>query len=174
MKQNFDNLRRNVEDYLITQFSDYMESAGAKVMLGRIFGLLLTSYEPLSLSEIAERLQVSKPAVSNTIKLGVHTNMFKKVYNPDFPREDFYEMKVDFLEMMLDPGFYKLEYLKSSLEKSINMINSEDYESEEYSKFKERLDWVTTSFNIMLEEYELFSERIKKRFQELKDKTDIK
>lgn len=170
MNKDYSNIRREVEDYLINQFSDYMESVGVKVLLGRIFGLLISSSEPLSLTQIADRLRVTKPAVSNTIKLGLHTKMFKKVRNQDSPREDFYEMKIDFLNMMLEPGTQKFNFLKETSENAIKIISEIDSDDDEYLKLKSRIEYIDISFKIIQEEYKTFVERIKYRFSELKER----
>ena len=111
-----------VEDHIANEFGHYLEMMGAKATLGRIWGLLLTQSKPMSLKDIAFRLNVSKPAVSTTIKIGAQLELFKKVYNPEFPRESFYEVKVEFMEMIIDPGLKKLKILTDQVKK-INFQN---------------------------------------------------
>ncbi|NBC30083.1 MAG: MarR family transcriptional regulator [Spirochaetes bacterium] len=48
--------------------AQFFEQLGASATLGRLFGLLLVSREPLALETLAERLGLSKPAVSVQIR----------------------------------------------------------------------------------------------------------
>ncbi len=172
MKNN--ELVRKVEDFIIDEFGSYVESVGSKVLLGRIWGLLITKHEPMSLSNISERLGVSKPAISNTISIGVHLGIFKKVYMQEYPREFFYVMNVEFLEMVIDPGIKKLSVLIDKFKKAGRMIENEgEITDEELKMTYERVDFLIRAFEIVLEEYHRFGDVVKERIRELhKQKRD--
>ncbi|MFP4370379.1 MAG: GbsR/MarR family transcriptional regulator [Candidatus Kapaibacterium sp.] len=164
------NIKTQVEDYLANEFAQYMEMVGSKSILGRIFGLLVAQPGPMSLNQMTERLNVSKPAVSTNSNLGAQLNLFEKVYVPEFPREDFYMVKVEFLESMIDPGLQKLNTLKDKLRRAMVMMEEQNTAvkgSEDEKMLYKRIQYLSDAFDIMLEEYHYFGDRIRQR---LKDK----
>lgn len=163
-------LKEKVEDYLVNEVANYLEFVGAKPMLGRVFGLLISQTEPTSLTNIADRLKVSKPAISNTLQLGLQSGLFTKVYIPDSPREGFYTVTIDFLEMLVDPGLKKLTMLLEKMEKARQILIDEDYQKyESTTNLYNRLDHLVKAFYILLEEYKEFGDRIKDRIGKLKE-----
>lgn len=163
---------QKVEDFIIDEFARYIDAIGGKVMMGRIFGLLVTKHEPMSLTQIAQRLQVSKPAISTTIKALVEIRFLQKVYNPEFPREDFYIFTHESMEMVIDPGIVKLENLMERIDRATEMIEKEakDIErSEELKQLDNKLKVMRDSFAIVLEEYYIFGERVKERIRKMSE-----
>ncbi len=164
---------QKVEDFIIDEFARYIDAIGGKVMMGRIFGLLVTKHEPMSLTQIAQRLKVSKPAISTTIKALVEIRFLQKVYNPDFPREDFYIFSHESMEMVIDPGIVKLQNLMERIDRATEMIAKESVDidkSEGLQKLDEKLKVMRESFAIVLEEYYIFGERVKERIRKMSEK----
>jgi DNA-binding transcriptional regulator GbsR (MarR family) len=159
------------ENILIEECGNYFEYLGAKPLLGRIFGYLVSKSEPVSLKEIAVKLQISKPSASNNLRYGVHSEMFKKVYNSDVPREDFYMLGIDFMEMMIDPGIKKLSLLGEKFNEAKKFLD-ENYEKikddEKSMLLYKRLSYLVKAFKVLLEEYHVFGEKIQERLKELK------
>lgn len=163
-------LKEKVEDYLVNEVASYLEFVGAKAMLGRVFGLMISQTEPTSLTNIADRLKVSKPAISNTLQLGLQAGLFTKVYMPDSPREGFYQVTIDFMQMLIDPSLKKLNMLVEKMEEAKQMLIDEDYsKSESTVQLYNRLDHLVQAFYILLDEYKEFGDRITKRIEELKE-----
>ncbi len=161
-----------VEDFVIDEFARYIDAIGGKVMMGRIFGLLVTKHEPMSLTQIAQRLQASKPAISTTIKALVEIRFLQKVYKPEFPREDFYIFTHDSMEMVIDPGIVKLENLRERLDRAAEMIEKESKyitKSEELIALDHKLKIMRESFSIVLEEYYIFGEKVKERIRKMSE-----
>ncbi len=59
--------------------------------VGRLFGVLLVAEEPVSLEDLARHLQVSKPALSNSIKLYREVGLLRRIAKPG-DRRDYYEI----------------------------------------------------------------------------------
>ncbi len=164
-------LYNKVENYLVDEVGNYVEFVGGKALLGRIFGLLMIQGDPISLKDISRKLNVSKPAVSNTLNIGLQAELFKKVYNPDYPREGFYKVGVDFLEMMIDPGLKKLSLLRDKISEALKIMEESDIDIESDENIKsiyERTKYLCEAFEILLDEYNKFGDRIKERLKQLK------
>lgn len=164
---------KETQDLITNEFGDYFEFLGAKRLLGRIFGLLLAHNKPVSLSEIAEKLKISKPAISTTMKYGLQGEMFKKVYVHENPREYFYTMGIDFMEMMIDPGIKKMRMLidritdaKRFVEKSGSLQSKDNDLTELY----DRLVYLEKAFGIVLDEYHIFGKSVRAKLSDLRDK----
>lgn len=67
---------------------------------GRLFGLFLVETKPLSLRELAERLQVSRASVSTNTRLLAAAGMIERVSLPG-DRQDYYRLAMVPLELML-------------------------------------------------------------------------
>lgn len=57
-----------MEGAVVQEMAQFFEQLGASATLGRLFGLLLVSPEPLALETLARKLGLSKPAVSVQIR----------------------------------------------------------------------------------------------------------
>lgn len=159
------------QNILIDECGNYFEFIGAKAIIGRIFGLLISQSDPMSLKEISEVLKISKPAASNNLRYGLQVELFRKVYNSDLPREDFYMLGLDFMEMLIDPGLKKLKLLsekfyqaKQNLDQNFDDIKDDDGLMNLYN----RLSYLIKAFDILLEEYKDFGSRIQQRLSKLR------
>ena len=164
-------LKEEVEKLIIDEFGNYLEQIGGKTLMGRIWGLLITKSEPISLTEIAKNLHVSKPAVSTIINIAVQIGVFKKVYVQDYPRENFYQLDIDSMAMMIDPGIQKMQLLLDKFEKAISSMESSKElikKNEDLNKLYKRLNFIKKSAEIVLEEYYIFGDKVKARILNLK------
>jgi DNA-binding transcriptional regulator GbsR (MarR family) len=160
-----------MENFIMDSISDYMEFVGAQTTMGRVFGLLLTKSEPMSLSQITLKLGLSKPAISTALKQGAQINLFKKVYNPEAPREDFYSMTENFIELMLDPGLSKLGMLNEKIKDAVKKLDKKKEivdDNEELTKLHKKLQYHYMTFEILIEEYEDLCTRLRTRIKDLK------
>lgn len=76
------------------------EHAGSTRTHGRLMALLLVTDNPLSLDEMAARLQVSKASLSTNARLAVQIGMAQRVSRPG-DRKDYYEMTPGSFEKMV-------------------------------------------------------------------------
>ena len=76
------------------------EHAGSTRTHGRMMALMLVTDKPLSLDEMAERLQISKASLSTNARLAVQIGMAQRVSRPG-DRKDYYEMTPASFESMV-------------------------------------------------------------------------
>lgn len=163
-----EELLNEVENFLITEFGRYLELLGSKALLGRIWGLLITRTQPISLKEITEKLKVSKPAISTNINIAVQLGIIRKVYMPEYPRESFFKVEDDYVAMMIDPGLHKLDIFIDQCKKAIGMLENSglDFKSDnKLNDLYERLLVIKKGFDILQEEYNIFAEKLIKRIK---------
>jgi DNA-binding transcriptional regulator GbsR (MarR family) len=76
-----------------------MEAWGFKAVMGRIWGILYLSPEPLSAAELAERLSLSSGAISMALSDLQKWGVVKKAWRPG-ERRDFYEAETSVWKMV--------------------------------------------------------------------------
>lgn len=162
-----------VKGYVIDEFAHYFESLGAKGLLGRIWGVLLTESGPTSLKEMSRILRVSKPAVSTTIRIGEQIEFFKRVHNPDNPRESFYELRIETMEMIIDPGLHKMQHLVRTLneaKKKLSKVSPEEKKEEDFELIHNRLSFLIETFEVLFDEYKVFGKKFQTRVKSIRKK----
>jgi len=82
----------DVRNDLINAIGEKAEKFGFSRIAGQLEGLLLFSRQPMSLDEMAERLEVSKGSVSTNIRLLERWKVVKKVYHSG-ARKNYYEIR---------------------------------------------------------------------------------
>lgn len=94
MKKTLEDIRN---DFIDTA-GEITESYGMTRVAGLLKGLLLLSPKPLSLDEMAERLEVSKASVSTNIRLLERWRAVRRVFNRG-DRKNYYELRGDLWEI---------------------------------------------------------------------------
>jgi len=74
----------------VEQMGLIWERLGGTRTLGRVHGLLMIAYNPLSLNEIAELLQVSKASISTNARVCEQLGLAQRISVPG-DRRDYYE-----------------------------------------------------------------------------------
>lgn len=164
-KQNKEQILNEFEQSLTDGFAAYLDSIGGKPLMGRIWGLLSSKTEPVSLSEISRVLKVSKPAVSNSINQAVSLGILRKIYIPEFPRENFFLSETDTVDFMLKAAEMKTGQVLAILDKALAIID----ESVIDDGIKKRYDKVMRTkrmFQIIKDEYLDFTGRVKQKLSE--------
>ncbi len=95
-------------EQVIENFGQYFESFKLPRILGRIFGLLLVTGQPmLGLDAIVGELAVSKASVSNSVRQLVAFKMIEKVTRPG-DRRDYYRVSpnahLNYLQLSMSSG----------------------------------------------------------------------
>lgn len=176
MSSDAKDIKREVEMKLANEFGNYMENLGVKHLFGRIWGLLMAQNQPISLKDIAEKLEVSKSAVSTTIKIGLDLGLIQRSYNPKMPREYFFSLNVLAMDMIVDPGLKKLNIFNSKIKDSRkHLLEYGDIidDDPELRSLKETLEWLEETFRIIYDEYIIFGERVKDKIKKIKEKNRI-
>ncbi|MCR4424816.1 MAG: hypothetical protein NUW23_01305 [Firmicutes bacterium] len=104
------------------EMGNYFETYGASSICGRILGRLIFSTRPLSLDEIAQDLQISKPAASVNVRVLSQMSMVEKVTVPG-DRRDFYRMHPDCDRVMLIGAIQKLQGMTEILERAARALS---------------------------------------------------
>ena len=94
-------MEKSVEDVaneFIDTIGEKAEKFGMARTAGLLKGLLLVADGPLSLDEMAERLEVSKASVSTNIRLLERWKVARRVYNRH-DRKNYYELRGDIWEI---------------------------------------------------------------------------
>ena len=90
------------------------EEEGLPRIAGRIYALALLSPEPLSLDEIADTLQVSKPSVSNDARMLLKLGFMERISFPG-DRKDYYQFTRDSIERGLETRVARLRAFQSAV-----------------------------------------------------------
>jgi len=81
----------DVKNRVIDVVGEKSERFGFPRIAGQLEGLLLLSREPMSLDEMAARLEVTKASISNNIRLLERWKVVRRVYNRG-ERKNYYEI----------------------------------------------------------------------------------
>jgi len=88
----------DIQNDFIDTTGQITESYGMTRVTGLLKGLLLLSQKPLSLDDMAERLEVSKASVSTNIHLLERWKAVRRVFNRG-DRKNYYELRGDLWEI---------------------------------------------------------------------------
>lgn len=94
-------MKKTIEDIkneFINTIGEATERYGLTSVAGLLKGLLFLSREPISLDDMAERLEVSKTSVSNNIRLLERWKAVRRVFNRG-DRKNYYELRGDLWEI---------------------------------------------------------------------------
>ncbi|SMC36278.1 DNA-binding transcriptional regulator GbsR, MarR family [Fulvimarina manganoxydans] len=78
-------------DRFIERMGDHFEAEGMPRISGRLFGLMLVEVGPISFSELAERLGVSRASISTNSRLLERDGLIERVRH-DGERRDFFRL----------------------------------------------------------------------------------
>lgn len=109
-------------DIMISAIAQSMVIYGVTPSVGRIYGVLYFSSEPLTLDEIKEQVAMSKASVSNGIRELLDTEMITKVWKKG-DRKDHFIAEKDYLR-----NFFTYFIKKIRQERNLIMKASEQVE----------------------------------------------
>lgn len=140
-------MNKTIEDIrndLIHVIGEKAEKFGFSRIAGQLEGLLLFSNAPMSLDEMAERLEVSKASVSTNIRFLERLKVVRKVYHRG-ARKNFYEIRGNLweieTELMSTIVKDEIERVKGIMSKSgtdLNNIHLTENEEEEAAFLRQR------------------------------------
>jgi len=103
----------SAREKVIEDFGLFFENYGLARSVGRIYGHLLTTPEPLSsLESIAESLLLSKASASTTVRVLITMQLIEKASLPG-DRRDYYRVGADAHLNYLEMGMQKMLTLKT-------------------------------------------------------------
>ncbi|SEQ74225.1 GbsR/MarR family transcriptional regulator [Piscibacillus halophilus] len=112
MSNHLESLQES-QDVIVSAIAQSMVIYGVTPSVGRIYGVLYFSDEPLTLDDIKDQVAMSKASVSNGIRELMETEMVTKVWKKG-ERKDHFIAEKDFLKNFLN-FFVKMIRLERSL-----------------------------------------------------------
>lgn len=145
------------------------EQDGSSPLLGRIFSLLIFAPHPLGLQEMADKLGVTKAAVSIQIRRLEKTGVcHKRARGND--RKDFYSIDDSFSLTLIGSMFEKLtiesKYCKGVL-KELEQCKDIEEDKESFAVFKRRMNELNALLEIFLKRLDGFEEEWRERREQL-------
>jgi len=172
MKKDIDDIRND----LINSIGEKAEKFGFSRIAGQLEGLLLFSNKPMSLDEMAERLEVSKGSISTNIRFLENWKVVKKIYHRG-ERKNYYEIRGSIweieTEIMSTIAKDEIERVKKMLSrngdalKNVKGKNAEEIEEisflqDRFSEINEYIESAEYLLNLFLKQGEISPTVIKK------------
>ncbi|WP_281888011.1 GbsR/MarR family transcriptional regulator [Paenibacillus sp. YYML68] len=147
----------DLKDMVTHQFSMSFEAEGFSPLVGKIFALLIFAPEPLSLQDMAEKLGVSKAAVSVQVRTLERNSMcIKLTMNSD--RRDYYYISDEVTVIAFRAVRQKFELLTQRIDMTVSMMKEisglQDAERPEYDAGLRRLKESAAMYRLMLSRFD--------------------
>ncbi len=120
-------------DELVNFYSHTFEQQGLNPLLGKIFALLTTETEPVSLTDIAKKLNLSKAAISIHVRVLNQMGYCRKIPRGS-DRMDYYVLNDNYIEMVFSNA---MRLRRFSVEELNRIIRS--HENKQSSQVIDRL-----------------------------------
>ena len=152
------------------------EKFGFSRIAGQLEGLLLLSNQPMSLDEMAERLEVSKGSVSSNIRLLERFKVVRKVYNKG-ARKNFYEIRgsiseieTEALSTIAKDEIERMKRIMAKVKADLNAVKGKSAEEKEeiafikrrFSEMEEYVESIEYFLNLLLKQGEITPAVVKK------------
>jgi len=172
-------MAKTIEDIrndLIHVIGEKAEKFGFSRIAGQLEGLLLFTNQPMSLDEMAERLEVSKGSVSMNIRLLERWKVVRKVYHRG-ARKNFYEIRgniweieTEIMSTIVKDEIERVKSLMSNCETDLNTIQGATEEENEeiaflqqrFSEINEYIESAEHILNLLLKQGEITPAVVKK------------
>lgn len=172
-------MAKTIEDIrndLIHVIGEKAEKFGFPRIAGQLEGLLLFTNQPMSLDEMAERLEVSKGSVSTNIRLLERWKVVRKVYHRG-ARKNFYEIRgniweieTEIMSSIVKDEIERVKGLMSNCETDLNAIQGTTKEENEeiafleqrFSEINEYIESAEHILNLLLKQGEITPAVVKK------------
>jgi DNA-binding transcriptional regulator GbsR (MarR family) len=172
-------MAKTIEDIrndLIHVIGEKAEKFGFSRIAGQLEGLLLFANQPMSLDEMAERLEVSKGSVSTNIRLLERWKVVRKVYHRG-ARKNFYEIRgniwdieTEIMSTIVKDEIERVKSLMSNSETDLNAIQGTTKEENEeiaflqqrFSEINEYIESAEHILNLLLKQGEITPSVVKK------------
>lgn len=97
------------------KFGIYFDEIGLNKTYGRMFGVFMTTKEPVSMGKLVQELQISKSTASTELRRLLSMGIIEKVILVD-ERADFYQLKKNIWEVNLQQKIQDVKKLRSIIE----------------------------------------------------------
>lgn len=172
-------MAKTIEDIrndLIHVIGEKAEKFGFSRIAGQLEGLLLFTNRPMSLDEMAERLEVSKGSVSTNIRLLERLKVVRKVYHTG-ARKNYYEIRgniweveTEIMSTIAKDEIERVKRLMSTCETDLKTVKAKTKEENEevgflQKRFSEINDYIESAeylLNLLLKQGEITPAVVKK------------
>ena len=172
MKKSIEDVRND----LINTIGEKAEKFGFSRIAGQLEGLLLFSRQPMSLDEMAERLEVSKGSVSTNIRLLERWKVVKKAYHRGARkncyeiRGSIWEIETEIMSTIVKDEVERVKRIMSNSENDLKKIKGKNTEENEeiafleqrFSEINEYIDSAEYILNLFLKQGEISPAVVKK------------
>jgi len=170
---------KNIEDIrndFIHIIGEKVEKFGFSRIAGQLEGLLLFSNQPLSLDEMADRLEVSKGSVSTNIRFLERFKVVRKVYNKG-ARKNFYEIRgsiseieTEVLSTIAKDEIERMKKMMAKIKADLDTVKGNSAEEKEeiafikrrFSEMEEYMESAEYLLNLLLKQGEITPAVVKK------------
>lgn len=157
---------QELRHFLSEQMALMFEQDGFSPLVGRIFALLLFAPEPLSLQDMADRLGVTKAAVSVQVRALEQGGLcFKLARSSD--RKDYYYITDDFSLTVLQKATQKMKTVLTGIEETLRRFPSRESilpeETTSYESAQKRFYEMRDLYQLLFERLDGLEEEWRKR-----------
>ena len=172
MKKDIEDIRNE----LIHLIGEKAERFGFSRIAGQLEGLLLFSKDPMSLDEMAQRLEVSKASVSTNIRILEQWKVVKKVYHKG-ERKNFYairgsiwEIETEVMSTIAKDEIVRVKQILSNSNRDLGNLTGGSKEDQEeieflndrFSEIDEYIESMEHLLNLFLKQGEISPAVVKK------------
>jgi len=166
----------DIRNEFIHIIGEKVEKFGFSRIAGQLEGLLLFSNQPMSLDEMAERLEVSKGSVSTNIRYLERFKVVRKVYNKG-ARKNFYEIRgsiseieTEVLSTIAKDEIERTKKMMAKIKADLNTVKGKSAEEKEeivfikrrFSEMEEYMESAEYLLNLLLKQGEITPAVVKK------------
>lgn len=141
---------------VMDKFGIYFDEVGLSKTYGRMFGLFMTSTQPLSMGMLVDKLQISKSTASTELRRLLTTGAIEKVLVAE-ERADFYQVKQNIWTLNLNQKIQDVKKLRAIIEEiPSNVLEGLDQlkEMADYCAFLE------AELKILIKKYSKFQKKL--------------
>jgi len=135
------------QDIFLDRINQICGKFGLNNVMAQLYAVLYMSGKPMSLTDMAERLKISKPSASINIRSLERYGVVRKVWVKGSRRDyyeadsDIYKVLTDRVKSMAEGRLSELEEMLDSSYRALYTVNSHSKEEKEASKvFRQKLD----------------------------------
>ncbi|UFJ39160.1 GbsR/MarR family transcriptional regulator [Brevibacillus humidisoli] len=150
-EKKHENILAEAEELVIDAISETMDLYGVTPSIGRLYGVMYFTDEPLTLDQMSSKMGMSKPSMSTSIRALQQIDMVHKVWQKGV-RKDLYSAEKDFFKSFISFFCKKwnreievnMEAIKKAEEKLKMILDDPSAPVGIYKKAKadmELLDW---------------------------------
>ena len=144
---------KKIKQEFIQDFGEAYHSFGLPVLMGRIVGLLIFIDEPISLTDIASELGMSKGPVSQIMRRLKDHKLINRVWVPG-DRKDYYQADSNIFRNAFKNYVTQIQGNLKLSKKYIKLLDENNIDNSE--AFKKRIEIMNKFYNLMIAHHNQF------------------